>query len=203
FLPWIAIGLVLLTIGTDETVYSRVKRVKPIAAGYIIMGIILAIWAFGFGSDYGSKIHRWFHPEAYEVIPDQNASAHPEAPPAMTEASPPRPTGAYPILPVNPEYKYRVRAAHPYTASREDPNEMSFNKGDVLEVVDTNGKWWHARKPDGTIGIIPSNYYSLNLKGLVKLYWPIVIVWLALSPYLVLYLYANFEFFIPFERSGF
>ncbi|KAK9710238.1 Transmembrane osmosensor [Basidiobolus ranarum] len=161
FLPWIAIGLVLLTIGTDETVYSHVSKVKLIAAGYIIMGIHLAIWAFGFGSDHGSKVHRWFHPDAYEAIPEQTASSRPEAPPAMTQTAPTHPAGQYPILPVNPEYKYRVRASHPYTASREDPNEMSFSKGDVLEVVDTNGKWWHARKPDGTIGIIPSNYVEV------------------------------------------
>lgn len=30
----------------------------------------------------------------------------------------------------------------------------------MLDIVDRNGNWWQARKPDGTVGIIPSNYVS-------------------------------------------
>lgn len=46
------------------------------------------------------------------------------------------------------------------TASADDPNELSFKKGEVLEVVERKGNWWQARKSDGTVGIIPSNYVS-------------------------------------------
>ena len=38
------------------------------------------------------------------------------------------------------------------TASTDDPNEISFNKNEVLEILDKNGKWWQARKQDGTVG---------------------------------------------------
>ena len=38
------------------------------------------------------------------------------------------------------------------TASPDDPNEISFNKNEVLEILDKNGKWWQARKQDGTVG---------------------------------------------------
>lgn len=38
------------------------------------------------------------------------------------------------------------------TASTDDPNEISFAKGDILEILDKNGKWWQARKADGSVG---------------------------------------------------
>ena len=41
---------------------------------------------------------------------------------------------------------------HPDTASPDDPNEISFAKGELLDILDKNGKWWQARKADGTVG---------------------------------------------------
>ena len=38
------------------------------------------------------------------------------------------------------------------TASVDDPNEISFSKGEVMDIIDKNGKWWQARKDDGTVG---------------------------------------------------
>ncbi|KAI8330922.1 SH3 domain-containing protein [Blakeslea trispora] len=58
------------------------------------------------------------------------------------------------------EYTERVQALHAYKASAEDPNELSFSKGEFIEIVDRTGNWWQARKADGTVGIIPSNYVS-------------------------------------------
>ncbi len=45
-------------------------------------------------------------------------------------------------------------------ANPEDPKEISFNKGDIFEVLDASGKWWQARLQTDktrTVGIIPSN----------------------------------------------
>ncbi|KAI9481358.1 MAG: hypothetical protein EXX96DRAFT_566403 [Benjaminiella poitrasii] len=61
------------------------------------------------------------------------------------------------------EYKEKVQSLHAYEANPEDPNELSFTKGEILEIVDRNGNWWQARKSDGKMGIIPSNYVSFVL----------------------------------------
>jgi len=59
------------------------------------------------------------------------------------------------------EVLIRARARHAYKGSPEDPNELSFAKGEILEIEDQEGKWWQAKKADGTLGIVPSNYLVL------------------------------------------
>ncbi|KAI8989316.1 hypothetical protein BDB01DRAFT_781349 [Pilobolus umbonatus] len=54
----------------------------------------------------------------------------------------------------------RITALHDYQGSPEDPNELSFHKDEALEVIDKRGNWWQARKLDGTVGIVPSNYFQ-------------------------------------------
>lgn len=38
------------------------------------------------------------------------------------------------------------------TASEEDPSELSFFKGEIMEIRDKNHKWWIATKADGSVG---------------------------------------------------
>lgn len=37
-------------------------------------------------------------------------------------------------------------------ASTEDPTELSFKKGETLEILTNSDLWWEARKADGTKG---------------------------------------------------
>ncbi|GJJ13215.1 hypothetical protein Clacol_007466 [Clathrus columnatus] len=73
-----------------------------------------------------------------------------------------------PLMDTNPiadgesgSHQYRAKALYGYTASPDDPNEISFTKGEILEILDKTGKWWHAKRADGTTGIAPSIYYLL------------------------------------------
>lgn len=38
------------------------------------------------------------------------------------------------------------------TGSADDPNEITFAKGELLDILDKQGKWWQAKKSDGTVG---------------------------------------------------
>ncbi|CAG8501842.1 1764_t:CDS:10, partial [Acaulospora morrowiae] len=69
--------------------------------------------------------------------------------------------GPVPVVSPNADYAYKAKALYDYQANPDDQNEISFTKGEILDIVDNKGKWWQAKKVDGTIGIAPSNYLEL------------------------------------------
>ncbi|CAK5262916.1 unnamed protein product [Mycena citricolor] len=96
------------------------------------------------------------------TLPYGNGAADIEAG-MVTRASSPTPLALpTPVLsepsPAPSETFPKARALHSYTGSLDDPNELSFKKGEILEIEDQEGKWWQARKADGSYGIVPSNY---------------------------------------------
>jgi len=56
---------------------------------------------------------------------------------------------------------YKAKALYAYTGSADDPNEITFAKGEILDILDKQGKWWQAKRSDGSVGIAPSNYLQL------------------------------------------
>jgi len=55
----------------------------------------------------------------------------------------------------------KAKALYTYRASPTDPNEMGFDKGEVLDILNDSGKWWRARRTTGQSGIVPSNYLQM------------------------------------------
>ncbi|KAJ3007208.1 UNVERIFIED_CONTAM: Transmembrane osmosensor [Siphonaria sp. JEL0065] len=84
------------------------------------------------------------------------------APAAYPSYPPPAGLGSTPSPPPASVVVAQARALHAYTANPSDPKELSFAKGQVLDILDMSGKWWAARYTDvdGSVrvGIVPSNY---------------------------------------------
>jgi SHO1 osmosensor len=69
-------------------------------------------------------------------------------------------TGGLPLA--TPQAPLLARALYTYKANPDDPNELSFDKGEMLEIIDNRGKWWQVKRRDGNgVAIAPSNYLQL------------------------------------------
>ncbi|KAL0082911.1 hypothetical protein J3Q64DRAFT_1151821 [Phycomyces blakesleeanus] len=103
--------------------------------------------------------HNDINPTTTNATNTANTTSNPTSPYLENVASDAVPSMVHgPLEPM--EYTERVEALHAYQANRDDPTELSFEKFETLEIASRAGNWWQARKMDGTVGIIPSNYFA-------------------------------------------
>ncbi|KAF8183875.1 hypothetical protein K438DRAFT_1133576 [Mycena galopus ATCC 62051] len=74
--------------------------------------------------------------------------------------------------------QYKAQALYSYTANADDPRELSFLQGEILDIGDKRSDWWPARSANGSVGskalslpalrreligslVAPSNYLQL------------------------------------------
>ncbi|KAJ8357114.1 hypothetical protein SKAU_G00199080 [Synaphobranchus kaupii] len=57
---------------------------------------------------------------------------------------------------------HTVQALYPFNSGNDE--ELSFEKGEVMEVVEkpeNDPEWWKCRKADGQVGLVPKNYVTV------------------------------------------
>ncbi|EJD06664.1 SH3-domain-containing protein [Fomitiporia mediterranea MF3/22] len=63
-----------------------------------------------------------------------------------------------PVLPAWSARTVKARAVWSYNENGEDPNDLSFRAGDIIEIIEeTNPDWWTG-KINGKQGLLPSNH---------------------------------------------
>lgn len=160
---------------------AKASSYQAAAAGGIFILMVEIVWLFLFGTSEDSFIQTTIASITIDnksnLYPTNNSfqqntpSGIPMMPPSNTMQ--PQNTMLQPqpqqqqenlstvVVSPNAEYAYKAQALYEYQANPDDQNELSFSKGEILDIVDNKGKWWQARKADGSIGIAPSNYLQL------------------------------------------
>jgi amphiphysin len=67
---------------------------------------------------------------------------------------------AQPRPPPRPMSVNAIRARAMWDFAAQDPSELSFRKGDVLNILERNGEWWKGEL-NGQVGVLPANYVQL------------------------------------------
>ncbi|CAO3608751.1 unnamed protein product [Mucor hiemalis] len=177
---FMAVSLVYLTYLCQMTIYNNGDPgARAAAAGAVMLVIVQFIWAILLTSPEGSWFSRngstnfrnsavgvhsanFSHKFVNTVRPNNSTKKHANSPlpkrknrAADEEGS----IGDDASSATGGVDFEQATALHDYQGSAEDPNELSFEKDEVLDILDKRGNWWQARKSDGTTGIVPSNYF--------------------------------------------
>ncbi|KAJ3201622.1 Transmembrane osmosensor [Entophlyctis luteolus] len=182
---FVAIGFTFLVSIADsailaaKVVHSNASAYSCIGAGAVFQTFAFLWWILVFGSGTASPVTVFVEQAnaANVTIPavslpkfsrsktttedTEYGSGPVYAQPALALGGTPPPPPV-PHANAQPVVEFQARALHSYTANPADPNEISFEKGQILDIVDSKGKWWHSRyvAADGRVvfGIAPSNY---------------------------------------------
>ncbi|KAI8335725.1 hypothetical protein BC941DRAFT_429172 [Chlamydoabsidia padenii] len=162
----LTISIVYLTYLIPILLDAEPIGARAAAGGAIILIICEFLWIFLFGSDEES----WVHQTTYrynDAGPNITTPAVIQRQWDRTSLSGNSRKNQNSPLPQFKEKNHiddsnfsQATALHNYQASPDDPNELSFEKNEVLDILDRKGNWWQARKADGSTGIVPSNYFN-------------------------------------------
>ncbi|KAG0285226.1 Transmembrane osmosensor, partial [Linnemannia gamsii] len=165
-LTFIGGSLTLIFICIDGTINTSIPRFSAAAAGLIFQSLVLIFWVIYFGAEEDSlalrRINGFTIPRAHGAAGTGGVAGGASAPNGVISATQPQDNNLSSVVVAgSSDYAYKARALYSYEANPEDANELGFVKGEVLDIVDNKGKWWQARKQDGTVGIAPRNYLQL------------------------------------------